>query len=165
MTTATLHSPIHQEGTRYRARVRFDGPEGVVLTGWLWWDASPTQADVDALIPGYEARATEREQEQAIAAVQSGADLETVPLVWTTRAAFRRRMMARLLNRMRSADTDTDKYRIIANVAPYIARYTDAQVASAIGWTEQQVATARAKLVAYKQVIDNLDHGLPEVSE
>ncbi len=166
-TTATIVEDRIQGTTHRNIRLRFthDGsgesvdigprqfPQGVDLQAWA-----------DAKAPVYDARFIQKEKDRLRSGVVDGTvDPETVVLHYHTRNQVRTFLAKALFNAMRDAETSNDKLTAVKRLLVVIKPFTDAQIAGLVPWTEAQVMAARVKLVAFRDAIDNLDHGLGEL--
>lgn len=97
------------------------------------------------------ARLAEIEKRKLAARVEAGEDPTSMELAWMTRNDALRYLIKRLAN---------DKPERVLKFAPLIGKLTDAQIASLLGVTEQQIADWRAKIVSLKQSSDAYDSGL-----
>lgn len=160
-TTVSILENFRQHDGRQHVRGRFVHSSGDETTVGPVFISAATNAQsfFEAMIPEVEAEFVEREQELIIQGAGEGTlDPTTVLLKHHTRDQIVALLAKHLFNRMRNADTSEEKFNIIKNALPHLGKFTDAQIALLIGWTEQQVSTARSKLVAFKGAIDALDH-------
>lgn len=86
------------------------------------------------------------------------------PLTYTpklnTRRQLHRKLLRRMFNRMRDADTGDTKHTTLLKSLPVLNLFTDAQAADIItGWSEAEVTGVRAKLTDLAAVMNSLDHG------
>jgi len=147
-------------------RYALDGGETVTLGPIHIADGADAQADAELRIARVEASARARERSSVLSGAVAGTfDPETSPVLYHTRNQIRKLLAEALINRMREADTDTERYHVIRRALPLIGKYTDAQIAALVGLTEAQVSAIRARLIAYRDAVDALDHGLPELGD
>ena len=80
-----------------------------------------------------------------------------------TQAEILTEAIKRLFNLMLDTTVDPKKYETIKNLIPVIEKYSDSQVAGLIGWTVENIADARKRLLAVVSAAALLDHGHGEI--
>lgn len=166
-TTATIVEDIPQGLTHRNIKVRFTHDttgESVVIGPRRFPADEDLQAFIDGRAQMYDDRFVKKELQRIIDGATSGkTDVNTMPLLYHTRLQARRAVLKVLFNSMRDANGDEQKLSVIRNIMPMLDPFTDAQIASIVGWSEAEVGTVRAKLVAFASPVDALDHGLGDI--
>ena len=122
-------------------------------------DGTDVQADLDARADGIEEKILSRERTRLVNSVYTGTDPADLESTAFTRAEIDVLLMKRTCNLVNS--DDEDKAWKIDSIAPWMDQYSDAEVATAIGWTIEQVTEVRAQITAHRTASDGLGHEQP----
>ena len=161
-TTNTITEDRFQPPSRRIVRAEYTHTESGIV--WPFGpmfvvDGTDVQADLDARADGIEEKILSRERTRLVNSVYAGTDPADLESTAFTRAEIDVLLMKRTCNLVNS--NDEDKAWKIDTIAPWMDQYSDAEVATAIGWTVEQVADVRAQITAHRTASDGLGHDQP----
>jgi len=161
-TTNTITENRFQPPSRRIVRAEYTHTE----SGLIWQfgpmfvlDGTDVQADLDARTDDIEEKILSRERTRLVNSVYAGTDPAALESPAFTRSEIDVILMKRTCNLVNS--DDEDKAWKIDTIAPWMDQYSDTEVATAIGWTIEQVADVRAQITAHRTASDGLGHEQP----
>ena len=125
--------------------------------------ANDIPARMQAWADKFENGLESQELQWALSQVQKGADVETIPLDKVPRVRVRRRALKAVINDMRAASSNRERYEALVQASPLFASYTNIQISNLVGLTAQEVAGIRVKLDAFNAAAADIDHGHGEI--
>jgi hypothetical protein len=159
--TEIVEDSQQAHGRRIKVKLTFDNGEEQILrvNGLSASDDNATvNAAIAALIPDAEAGVTYREKERFVQAVAEGVDPDTIPLTYNNKDLLLVETFKRAMNLMLDAK-DADAWGRLHGIAPLADSFTNVQIATAIGWTTQEVVSSKAKLATLYAAMEDIGHG------